>query len=243
MSNLLSGLTYDSSIKEAQDTVGSSFAIRTSDIYPAKIKLAYLEKSRGGALGLNLVADINGSEYRETIYITNKEGKQFYVGQDGVKNYLPGFLNADALALLTTGQPLASITTERKVVKIYNYDQKKEVPTEVDCLTALHDKEVLLGIIQEKSFKSVKQPNGGYVETSETRESNVIDKVFHATTGKTVNEYRAKLEKAEFKTKWLEKWKDKVKDRTAGKAPVGSGNTSPAVASMSAPQTTSSLFA
>jgi hypothetical protein len=157
---------------------------------------------------------------------------------------LPGFTTVNDLALLTTGQPLANAETENKVIKLWNKEQEKEVPTEVPCITALHGKPVKLGILEEITFKQVKDANGNYQDTSETRTSNVINKVFHASTGKTVNEYKAKVETAEFINKWKEKWDGKPNDKTAGKTPKGvtTGRTS-AAAPTSTGKPTSSLFA
>lgn len=236
----LAALKYDDDVKETKDTVGGGFSVRASGIYDATIKMAYLGKSSGGAMSLPCIFDIDGSEYRETLYLTSKDGKPYYTDKDGAKQYLAGFLNGDALALLTTGKPLADCVTERKVVKLYNFEQKKDVPTEVDCLVGLLGGKVKLGVLQELSFKSVKQPDGTYKETNETREANVIDKVFHATSGKTVNEFRAKVAEAEFMPKWAEKWTGKVKDKTAGKTPAAG---TPRTAQAATAKPTTSLFA
>lgn len=236
----LAALKYDDDVKETKDTVGGGFSVRTSGVYDATIKMAYLGKSSGGAMSLPCIFDIDGSEYRETLYLTSKDGKPYYTDKDGAKHYLAGFLNGDALALLTTGKPLADCATERKVVKLYNFEQKKDIPTEVECLVGLLGQKVKLGVLQELSFKSAKQPDGSYKETSETKESNVIDKVFHAATSKTVNEFRAKVAEAEFMPKWAEKWTGKVKDKTAGKTPAAG---TPRTAQAATAKPTSSLFA
>lgn len=240
--SLLAGLTTDDSIKESKDTVGGGYSAKPSAVYDAVIKAAYITVATSGAKAVNLIADIDGGEYRETIYITNKKGQNFYLSDDGTKNYLPGFTTVNDLALLTTGQPLANANTEKKVLKIWNKDQNKEVPTEVDCITALHGKPVKLGILEEITFKQAKDGNGNYVDTTETRTSNVINKVFHASTGKTVNEYKAKTEAAEFIDKWKAKWDGKPNDKTAGKTPKGSAS-APRTANATAPKAASSLFA
>ena len=73
------------------------------------IKIAYLTQATTGTVALNLVADINGAEYKETIYITNKDKQTSYVDKNsGEKRHLVGFLTGDAISLLTTG---VSITT------------------------------------------------------------------------------------------------------------------------------------
>lgn len=241
--SLLADLTTDESIKESKDSVGGGYAPKPSSVYDAVIKVAYITVAQSGAKAVNLIADIDGTEYRETIYITNKEGKNFYISKDDgtTKNYLPGFTTVNDIALLTTGHELAKAQTENKVIKIWSKDQNKEVPTEVPCITGLHGKSIKLGILEEITFKQVKQGND-YVDTAETRSSNVINKVFHAATGKTVNEFKAKAETAEFIGKWKDKWDGKPNDKTVGKAP----QTTATPRSAAAPSTTkaaSSLFA
>lgn len=239
--SLLADLTTDDSIVESKDSVGGGYAPKPSGIYDAVIKAAYITIAVSGAKAVNLIADINGTEYRETIYITNKKGQNFYLNQEGVKNYLPSFTTVNDLALLITGQPLAKLDTEKKVLKIWNKDQNKEVPTDVPCITALHGKPVKLGILEEITFKQVKDANGNYVDTPETRTSNSISKVFHASTSKTVNEYKAKVETAEFIDKWKVKWEGKPNDKTAGKTPKGSAS-APRTPTTAAPKAASSLF-
>ena len=238
---VLANLTTDDSIKGGKDTVGGGYAPKPSGVYDGVIKVAYLSKSIGGATAVNLIVAIGDSEYRETVYITNKEGKNFYIDKnDGAKNYLPGFNTINDIALLTAQRELSQLDTERKVVKLWNAEQAKEVPTEVECITAMHGKPIKLGILEEITFKNVKQGNE-YVPSNELRTSNVISKVFHPTNSKTVNECRAKAETAEFIDKWKAKWDGKPNDKTTGKAPQAA--TTPR--SAAAPSTTkaaASLF-
>ena len=50
----------------------------------------------------------------------------------------------------------------------------------------------------------------------------MIDKAFHATNSKTVNELLAKKETAEFVSEWKTKWENKVDDKTGGREPAKS---------------------
>ena len=238
---VLANLTTDESIKASKDTVGGGYAPKPSGVYDGVIKVAYLSKSTGGATAVNLIVGIGDSEYRETVYITNKEGKNFYIDKnDGAKNYLPGFNTINDIALLTAQRELSQLDTERKVVKLWNADQAKEVPTEVECITAMHGKPIKLGILEEITFKNVKQGNE-YVPSNELRTANVISKVFHPTNSKTVNECRAKAETAEFIDKWKAKWDGKPNDKTAGKAPQAT-TTPRSAATPSTTKAAASLF-
>lgn len=207
-------------LEAPRDTLGGGGALE-SGVYDGVIKLAYAGVSRNGARSLTIHLDINGREYRETLYVTNREGKNYYE-RNKKKNPLPGFTVANDLALLTTGLPLSEQDIEERVVKLYDFDAKAEVPTKVLAVISLHGKPVKVGIIKEIVDKNVKNGAGEYVPSGETREQNTIDKVFHAETGKTVAEYTNKVEKAEFIHKWEERNKGQTRDRsTAGGAKTG----------------------
>lgn len=240
---VLANLTTDESIKASKDTVGGGYAPKPSGVYDATIKAAYLTKSTGGATAVNLIAVIGDSEYRETVYITNKQGQNFYLDKNGgSKNYLPGFNTINDIALLTAQRELSQLDTERKVLNLWNSEQSKEVPTEVECITAMHGKPLKLGILEEITFKQAKNGNGVYVDTAETRSTNVISKVFHPANSKTVNECRAKAETADFINKWKAKWDGKPNDKTAGKAPQAATTGRTSAATPSTTKTAASLF-
>lgn len=218
----LQSLGYDNSIEEPKDTLGSGFSVRESGVYLMTIAMAYLAEADSGALGVNFIfKDENDTEYRETVYVTSgkAKGKKNYYEKEGKKHYLPGFLTADAIALLSSGKSISELDTEKKLVKVWNKEAQTEVPTEVDCLTGLLGKQIQLGILKNSEFKTQKTDNG-YVDTDEIRETNTIDRVFHAKHGKTVAECKAKKEDAEFLKEWKTAWEGKVKDKTKGKTPT-----------------------
>lgn len=207
-------LTTDSSIANEEDRLGGNGGPLESGIYLAKIKAAYGEVSKGGARGLSLQLDIDGREYRETLWVTSgtAKGCKNYYEKDGEKHYLPGFLNATALALLTVGKELAELEPEDKVLNLYDFDQKTEVPTKVPMLTELLGEQVYVGIRKVKDNKSVRGDNG-YVPTNEAREFNEMDKFFHAESKMTTSEIRAEAEEAHFFDLWDEKNTGKLVDK------------------------------
>lgn len=242
--SLLSTVKTDENIQEAKDTLGSGRYIYPSDVYPATIKLVYLDKAASGAISFNIVADIGDKEYKEALYISNKNGENFYVDKEKNKHYLAGFLHADGICLLTTGKSVLELPTEKKIVKLYNFKAKQELPTEVEVFTDLVGKEIQIAILESKEYKSVKQDDGTYVPTSEVMQRNSIEKVFHAAHGKTVAECRAKAEKAEFIDEWKNTWAGNVRDKTKGVTPTVNNGTAGAptgAAPISAPSG-SSLF-
>lgn len=198
-------------LEEQKDSLGGYSPLET-DIYEATIKALYAQTAKSGAMSLNLIADINGREYRETVYITSKDGVNYYVNKAGKKAPLPGFITMNDLCLCAVGRELSELETETKVIKLYNREAKTEMPTEVPMVVDLIGAKVALGIFKEKVNKQVLEGNT-YVDSEETREQNVINKVFHLETHKTVNEAKNDLE-AEFWDKWLAKHQGKEIDRT-----------------------------
>lgn len=210
-------------LEETQDRLGGS-RILESDIYPAQIKMAYAGKSAGGAHNITLILKLeNGNEYRETHYITNKQGENFFRNrQDESKKIpLPGFTIIDDLCLVTTEKPLAQQDTEEKVVNIYDFDQKKEVPTSVQMLTDLIGKLAYFAITKDIENKNEKSGDQ-YVPTAETREVNTTQKVFHHPSKMTVVEARSGAKEPEFYGAWVEKHQGKDRDRrTLKDGPAG----------------------
>jgi len=240
--SLLANLTTDESIKNETDSVGGS-RVRESGLYPFTIALAYLTKSKGEALALNLVLKDDQGEVKQQLWVTSgkeKGCKNTYQDKDGNPQYLPGFLQANALCLLTVGKEISQLDTEKKVINLYNYDSKSEVPTPVDMITDLLGQEILVGLIKQTVDKNVKDAAGNYVASGETREENEVDKMFRARDRMTVAEIRAKAEEATFATTWAEKWTGQVKDKSTKGA--GTAGAPKAAAAAPAGKPTNSLF-
>ena len=225
-------------LEDSKDVAGGGgYQPLASDVYSAVIKLAYVGNSRkSDARSVTFHADINGNEYRETIWITNGKGVNYYVSKEDGKTRirLPGFATFEELCLLATKEPPSAQTTEEKVVKLYNFEERKEVPTPVPVLTSLIGKEVNLGILREIVDKTARDDSGNYVPTGETRAQNVTSKVFHSETNKTVTEYRRDVQDPEFYTTWIAQNQGKERNRAKGasttptKGAAGSGRPEPA---------------
>lgn len=254
MSALLSGLTTENApdVQNETDSVGGGGPLE-SGAYKSTITLAYLQKSRSGALGLHIHFKAEtGQEFRQTIYATSgdaKGNKNFYVNKQNEKKFLPGFLHANAICLLTVGKELGNMETEKKVVKLYSFDAGQEVPTEVDALVDLHGQEIIVGLQKRIEDKRAKGDDGQYHATGETREVNEIDKVFRARDGMTTSEIRAKADEATFIETWKEKWTGKTQDRStkgAGQTGAPAANSgsagAPSGAAPAADKPKSSLF-
>ena len=216
--SLLKTIATDDSISNERDSVGGGGPLE-SGLYPMTINTAYITKSSGGALGLVLNAKTEqGKEVRQTLWMTSgtaKGCKNYYEDKQGQKQYLPGFLHANALSLLTIGKDISELDTETKVVNAYSPEAKAEVPTKVEMVMDLLGQEVLVGLIKQTVDKTQKNDAGQYIPTGETREENEIDKIFRAKDRKTTAEIRAQAEEAIFADTWEQKWAGKTRDRTS----------------------------
>ena len=209
---MFGNLTTDG-LQESQDRLGG-ISVFSTDIYIGTVKALYAGKSSGGATSVTLIADLNGKEYTETLYVTNKDGQNWFANkQDNTKKVpLPGFTVVDDICLIATGEPLAAQETEEKVVKVWDSEAKKEMPKSVPMITAALGKPIALGIQKTLANKQTKVGTD-YVPNAETREENHIDKVYHPEMKLTVAEARAGQDVAQFWDAWLLKNKDQVRDK------------------------------
>lgn len=214
---MFNDLTTDN-LEQAEDRVGG-FSPFDSDIHTGKIKAFYGGQSPGGAKFIALIVAMGSQEYRETIYVTNRQGQNFFHPKDKSGNRdtskkvpLPGFTIANDIALVTAGKELAQLDFEDKVINVYDFDAKKELPKSVPMAMELIDEQVSLGILQLLESKKTKQGDE-YVATGEDRTVNNINKVFHTESQMTVVEAQEGADAPTFWDKWLAKNKGQVQDR------------------------------
>lgn len=240
--SLLSNLSTDEKIASEKDSVGGGSYLLESGCYNASVAMAYITKSKGGALGLVLtLKTTEGKEVRQTLWMTSgtDKGCKNYYEKDGEKFYLPGFNHANSLALLTVGKEISQLDTETKVVNVYSPEAKAEVPTKVEVVMDLLGKDIIVGVIKQIVDKNVKDASGAYVPSGETREENEIDKLFRARDRMTTAEIRAQATEAKFIDTWIEKWAGKTRDKSKGT----SGTAGAPKAAAAAKKPTTSLFA
>ena len=221
-----------------EDVLGGSRTV-PSNVYPAGIKLAYLDAAASGAICVvfDFAMLVNGKErnHKETIYISNKNKEFTYKDkQSGEDKPLPGFVTVDSICKAVTGKSITELSTEKKMVKVYDYDQKAEVPQEKEVLMDLIRGKLELGIIETIVDKNVKTDNG-YVPSGETREQNELSKVFNED-GLTQLEKESGAAEAKFKAAWLEQYAGKKINKAKGAA------TGAKAGGVSKPATASPLF-
>ncbi len=223
---------------ESVDRLGGFHPFK-SDVYIGPIKMAFVEKAASGAMGVALVIELDGREYEQTIYVTDKAGKNYFVDKNDKtkKQALPGFNVIDDLCLVATGEPLSAQDEhlEEKLVKVYDKDTKGRVPKSRPVITSLIGKTVAVAIFEILENKNQKEGDK-YVPTAETRTVNEIEKVFDVESRLSVAEARHQRP-AEFWDAWVKQNKDRVIDKrtikdgmggqggSLGRPPAGNGNT------------------
>lgn len=215
--SFLSNVKVDKSAAGEQDRLPGS--VLESGTYLATVKGAYGDESKNGAKCVVFEFSIDGQPYKETLYITNREGSTSYKAND--KSYLlPGYIHVDNICHFSTGKGILEQETQRKLVKIYDFESQQNKEVERDILVDLIGRKVVLGIRLVKDYKN-ELINGKYTPVDEIRESNQIDKVFNQD-GFTREEKQEGKEKPEFLDKWESSYKGKVQDKTKKKKPVKS---------------------
>jgi hypothetical protein len=220
---MFNNLTMSNDIQDEKDVLGGG-GVLESGVYDFTVRMAYGSVSSGGSMALNLTLETDDKRtLRATLYTTNKKGENFYTDKNQQKNYLPGFLLATNLCLLTVKKELHQVAFEDKVIPIYDYDQKKELPTKAKVAVELIGQRISAGVFKEVVDKTTKDASGTYVPTGETREQNEIDKFFRTGDGFTVAEIRGKAATAEFKDAWSAKNTGVTKNKAKGAAAGGTG--------------------
>jgi len=190
MSNIFAQKKSVKSEKVEDDYIGGGGTLET-DIYPAKIKYAYIGKSqRSEARSLNLCLKINGLEQTHTIWMTNGSGDVTYKDKkSGEEKNLPGYNQVNSLAMLLLSKEIGDLDVEEKTLNLYDYESKREIPQAVDCFVELHGESLQVALQKQVVDKTQKNESSGeYEPTGETRETNEIVKFFPEALPVTISE-------------------------------------------------------
>lgn len=232
---MFENLKMSSDVEAQVDRLGGSYVVDT-DVYEMTVDMAYVEPADSGALGLHITLVNPESTIRQTLWMTSgtAKGGKNYSEKNGKKRYLQGFLNANDLCLMTIDKPVAELTTEEKVINVYDFNERKEVPQAKQVATELLNKTIKVGIVRQVVDKNAKGADGQYHPTGETREENDIDKFFHNPTGLTVVEAQSGMKEGVFIHQWLEKNKGVTRQRATGAAGGATGASTGAAAAQAA---------
>lgn len=225
-------------LEKSEDRLGGGFQPLTTDIYTMTIKAFYAGESQHGAKSVTIVAlRPDGKEYKETVYITNRKGENFFISDEKKKVPLPGFTTIDDICLVTTGNDLSEQVFEERTIKVYDYEAKKDLEVVVQMGIDLLGKQVDLGIYQIQENKNEKNDQTGeYEPTDKIVTKNVIRKVWNTEVKMTVAEAQNEVtEQGVFYKKWQDTHKDKVDDSKVVKVggTKGAGKSGPPLAAKS----------
>jgi hypothetical protein len=190
MSNVFSGKQAAAGSNVEEDFVGGG-GVMDTNMYEAVIKTAYIQKAKASeATSIILLLDINGKELRSQTWVTNRNGDVTYKDKkSGDLKNLPGFSQMNSLALLLAGKELGDLVSEEKVVKLYDFESKKEIPQSVHCFTELHGETVAVAVQRQTVDKTAKnEATGAYDATGETRDVNEVVKFFAPGKMVTISE-------------------------------------------------------
>lgn len=219
-----------------KDTLGGGGPLAT-DVYDLTLKAAYMDAAKSKAISVNLLLETsNGRRVNVTEYITSGEAKgcKPYYEKDGKKFPLPGYAKINTLCQLLTGKTIDQLSTEDKVLKLYDFTARQETNQTKKVITELTGKTLQAGVfkvIEDK--KSKNEATGNYDPTGETREVNEVVKFFN-TEGKTLEETLSGKD-ATFKQEWLTAHQGKTKDKSTkvaaqnGAPQLGGTNPTPAL--------------
>ena len=224
------------------ERVGGGFAWE-SGVYDTTVKMVYLNQSASEAVSFNIILEKNSgnmAELRENFWIKSgkAKGNKTYYEKDGKKYPLPGYQVANSMCIAVTGEDLDTClkAVEKKTVKVWNPELKKETPAERPVVTSLLNKPVKVAVHQVIEDRQAKNDKGDYVPTGASRTINQC-KFFGNAEGKTAEEITNKEPAARF-DKWAQKNTGTVIDKSTAKK----GNNSAADIMGSASADTGSLF-
>ena len=222
---MLENLQTDNTIEKDGDVIGG-YSVLDTNVYDFTIEVAYIDYSKNtGAMSMNMhLKGANGEQLKTQQWVASgdvKGNNNYYVDKKtNKKRYLPGFTIMNDIALLSVAKEIGQCAMEPKMVKLYDYDLRTEMPVEKTVITDLTNAHISLGVIKQTVDKNVQNGQGDYVPSGETRDENEVDKAFRTSDGFTTVEVTAESDSPVFKQKWLDKnlgvTRNKVKGVPAG---------------------------
>ena len=115
------------------------------------------------------------------------------------------------MSIIATGNPLSAQTPEEKTVKLWDFEERKELPKQVPVLTALLQKRLDVCITKRRENKR-QNVGGEYIDTNEERVFDEVSKFLYPS-GHTVAEKKGGSD-ADFRDTWKSKFgPDYVNDK------------------------------
>ncbi len=211
------------------------FTRTPSGVYPAQIKLLFLDANEKGTVSLNgeveIIPDVTKPTERRSIFVREYisfAGGEFEKVENGKPKQMFGLKRMEALLKVATGSGLAGQEIEKKLVEVFEGGQKKMAEREVlVSATRAQFKAGVLHTIEDKTAKN--NQTGKYEPTGETYETNTLDQFFNADSDKHITEIEG-----DKPAKFIKVWTDKFVtgepvNRAKGKAASGAQSGAPNV--------------
>ena len=235
--------------RENKDFTRKTVGLLDTAIYTGTITKAYVAEKDSGAMFANVTIKTEAGKtlvFNECFQSGDAKGnKTFYADKDGVEHDLPGYALVNEMLVAAMGEDIlgsdgttaqdlfdlhADGEVERRNVPIYDWNQKKDVPTKVPAINPLFGVKIKIGVINVFVDVPSKDAQGNYIykggksiPSGQHKRVNQIDKLFNIDTGQTYSEF-LDGEDASFFEQWNKDCKDKVYDLTENKiAPVKDG--------------------
>lgn len=209
----LDNLKIDSDAEQDGDFIPAPDGhLLSSGIYPMEIEMAYVDLSKGGAMGLFLTLKDEDFQtpVKQTIWMTSGDAKgnrNYYIDAEGKKKILPGMAQAEHIAKITTGKSFSDLDTEDKIVKVWDSKAGTEKPTKVRAVTDLIGQKLVVGLLKKVENRNVRTSDGQYRPVNKKRYFNEIGKLFYPD-GLTVSEKEAGGSEPGFINQWKEKYEN-----------------------------------
>jgi len=203
-------------IKLKETSLGGGSYLWDSGVYKTIVDMAYFDQSKGGAHSLNVtLLGEDGKKLKQTIWFTNRKEEVHFVNQKGEKDYLPGYTLVNNLALIITGEDIneAFDKSEKKMVNVYDFNEKKEKPTEKSVATSLLGKQIKAAVLKQTVNKRVNDGSGTYVDSAETKDENQLKEFYFPDSDLTVVEKAKDATEALMMPKWAERNTGKTLNR------------------------------
>lgn len=190
-------------VKSNEFEEGKTSSVLDTGLYQGLLKYVYLTEAKTGTVIANAVIEINGMSKTFPMYITYKENKSPVKTVNGKPQTIPGYKQLNSLLYCACGKTFDQCTQEDKSIAIYDWDQKKEVPTMVPCIIDSMNTKIGVGIKKINKHKQAKV-NNIYVPTTETYLTNEVDRYY------TVDGYLASEKASGSEPKYAVSWKEKA---------------------------------
>lgn len=217
----------DNSVEESQEFAG--YSVLPTNVYKAVIKQAYLRlvKGQNGVnVNMNWKLDIEdeGERSFNNIFVAKQIGSDivYYSEKDGKRTEYPAFgaLRRHLDNLLGKSVFDEGVLTQ-KVLPVYDYNEKKDVPMEVYSIDEVVGLTAAFGIVENHE--------NGYKDPSKLVKNNTIERVWTIHEGQpyTREEIKAGLAEPKHCLSWKSIWEGKVNDRNLdkGKLDASTGST------------------